>query len=835
SYAVRTSGMTAEQIEAYDKNPLADPATAIGYYEDAAQIRNPVGPDGNPVLSGTLNLYAIWQKVDNYKVIFEPNGGTDVGDNNVVLRAPGTALNLGVYTPVRRGYVFGGWYRDPAFRTRFTAIGATTYTDITLYAKWTPLTYRVAYNMNYNSVPTAIHRPGKSGSMGVQSARYGTYITLNPNAFAIDGYKFLGWNTSPDMVSGTGYSDRDVVNILPSSNNQLITLYAVWGPVDHYEITLDATGGTLTNNPESQYQITGELVQDGRSLYKVNRTVGEKLPLGGFVPVRDGYTFAGWYRDPNYGTVVRDVATNIYSDITVYARWTPKNYKVAFYADAPVDQTTGKPRAASGRMNVITMKYGTEAAISRNAFAVKGHTFLGWSTRPYEERIAGKTSEEIEAYDSDALKTDDVQYTNGVRTSNIDIAGDIDNGTTRKLYGVWAKTEYSIVYNNVGGIDNSANPVSYNVDQEIILAEPENMGDTFLGWYSDARMTRRVTSIPKGSTGNKVFYAKWSKTQYTINYNLNCPDDNLAILDTTKTGYITSYDGNTENGYVLATATRNGYDFGGWYREAACRTAVGPIVSSPNIDMTVYARWIPHAYTIKFKSKTPDAPEDLEVMGTMVDRAGIKSGVNYVLPAVTYTAAGYTFDGWCTEDDFENRKYTNRATVKDLNLKEGVETDSVTLYAKWNIIEYNIIYELNGGINPVDEEGESINPDKYTIKTDTIVLQDPVKEGYKFEGWFTTKNFTANSKVTEIKKGSKVNLRLYAKWKYMYNSTYVSEVTKPDKRVDAATYNIIPNDGIDDTIAINNAIAAAARNYAKASNKAEANNTVYLPAGVYNV
>ena len=43
--------------------------------------------------------------------------------------------------------------------------------------------------------------------------------------------------------------------------------------------------------------------------------------------------------------------------------------------------------------------------------------------------------------------------------------------------------------------------------------------------------------------------------------------------------------GNNEQG--------TGYTFGGWYKEASCRTRVGAIIQSPYVDMTIYAKWIP--------------------------------------------------------------------------------------------------------------------------------------------------------------------------------------------------------------------------------------------------
>ncbi len=70
--------------------------------------------------------------------------------------------------------------------------------------------------------------------------------------------------------------------------------------------------------------------------------------------------------------------------------------------------------------------------------------------------------------------------------------------------------------------------------------------------------------------------------------------------------------------------------------------------------------------------------------------------------------------------------------------------------------EYTITYNLDGGTNHPD------NPATFTSKTETITLQDPVKTGYAFKGWYADAEFT--TPVTQIVKGTKENLVLYAKF-----------------------------------------------------------------------
>ena len=80
--------------------------------------------------------------------------------------------------------------------------------------------------------------------------------------------------------------------------------------------------------------------------------------------------------------------------------------------------------------------------------------------------------------------------------------------------------------------------------------------------------------------------------------------------------------------------------------------------------------------------------------------------------------------------------------------------------ANWEVVTYNITYELNGGT------GDEGNPKTYTIETDTFTIKNPVsgpEATPNFAGWFSDKDFTKPA-VTTIKKGSTGDLSFYAKW-----------------------------------------------------------------------
>ena len=208
------------------------------------------------------------------------------------------------------------------------------------------------------------------------------------------------------------------------------------------------------------------------------------------------------------------------------------------------------------------------------------------------------------------------------------------------------------------------------------------------------------------------------ETYYHINYEMNGGVNNPSNPKafTPQSGIRTLYD-----------PAKEGETFEGWYLDAAFTQRVTELDSSLySSDVTLYAKWTPTVYNISYE---------------------LNGGVNAEENPSTYTHSspdivlqdavknGYTFEGW-----YSDAQYTKRVT----RIESG-STGDVTLYAKWEIVAYNIYYNLNGGTNATD------NPNTYTVE-DTVSFADPSKEGSTFLGWYADEMF--ETPVTEISSGS---------------------------------------------------------------------------------
>ena len=107
---------------------------------------------------------------------------------------------------------------------------------------------------------------------------------------------------------------------------------------------------------------------------------------------------------------------------------------------------------------------------------------------------------------------------------------------------------------------------------------------------------------------------------------------------------------------------------------------------------------------------------------------------------------GYKFIGWFLESSLKTQ------------ITEIIPTSrkSYNLYAAWEVINYTITYNLDGGTNNVS------NPRNYNIENDKITFKDPEKEDYQFDGWFTDTDFTTT--IFGIEAHSIGDVTVYAKW-----------------------------------------------------------------------
>ncbi len=186
--------------------------------------------------------------------------------------------------PTAEGYIFGGWFTDKECKTAYD-FSETVTKDVTVYAKWTVITYTVSFKTSRGTAPaaqtvnhgekaakpadptakgytftgwqkadgtaydfsapvksnlelTAGWRPNKytihfdpnggKGTVADVAATYDVEAVLTKNSFTRGAdWEFIGWNTAANR-SGTAYVDQAKVKNLTDADGATVTLYAQW-------------------------------------------------------------------------------------------------------------------------------------------------------------------------------------------------------------------------------------------------------------------------------------------------------------------------------------------------------------------------------------------------------------------------------------------------------------------------------------------------------------------------------------------------------------------------------------------------------------------------------
>ncbi len=301
----------------------------------------------------------------------------------------------------------------------------------------------------------------------------------------------------------------------------------------------------------------------------------------------------------------------------------------------------------------------------------------------------------------------------------------------------WNVISYKVVYDVDGGV--ALPDSSYNIETALTtLPTPQREGYVFDGWY---RGNQKVTSIPAG-TGDVTLKAHWTEISYTLSFKTN-NGTSLADISYTKTQPETLPSGLTKEGYM----------FGGWFLDENFTGSKLEAVPFPagtagqtNIPVMVYAKWTPIPYTITFNT---NGGSDQDALRYTIETETFK------LPTRT-TKAGYTLVGWYIDEDL---------TKSYGEVVKGTHGD-FTLYAKWELAQYTIEYELYGhGNNPPDAVT------CYNIEKE-VKLPTPQRDNFTFVGWHKD-DLLKDQALMIIPAGTTGNLKLYAEWT-MGNSVQIS-------------------------------------------------------------
>lgn len=423
-----------------------------------------------------------------------------------------------------------------------------------------------------------------------------------------------------------------------------------------------------------------------------NTTYGE-LPI----PTRTGYQFLGWL-DDNNNEVTSDTIVTITKNQTLKAAWGKMAHTLTFDA--------GKGSVSpSSKIVAYDDEYGELPTPVR-----KGYDFVEWN---YKEDGTG-----------DALNTSDV----------------VDTTEDETVYAIYKPITYTIQLDPDGG-EVSTNVITYTIEDEVTIPDANKRGYTFEGWGD-----KKITSLPKRTTGNLKFKATYNAIVYKISY-----DYNTGVLKNGQKNPDT-YTVETED-FTINNPVRTGYNFIGWKIGTGEPQKEVTIHSGSIGDISMIAKYKAISHKVIFEPNGGNTP---------IKEKTVTYDESYgELPLPTKT--GYVFIGWLNENEEKITDKTMVTTVED-----------ETLTASWAPKQHNVSFDTDGGS---DVEDIVVTFDKPYGK-----LPETQKDGYNFAGWVNVENKVVTKddivKTTEDE-------TLTAVWKKKQYSVTCKDVLGDSTHIDA--------------------------------------------------
>lgn len=379
-----------------------------------------------------------------------------------------------------------------------------------------------------------------TGRSSTQDIRAGATASLAENAFAREGWGFLGWSRKPgalaaDYLDGADYAMGDEDEVL----------YAVWAR-NTRSITFHANDGSA--QPATKVQ---------------NLVAGSSGYLRANTFERSGYAFVGWAARAEAGAYeyADDAAYTMgETDVHLYAVWSANVLTITFRANGGAGENESSPRSQS-------IELGESAYLRANAFSLSGHAFLGWAASP---------SDAEPAYDDGELYT-------------ASVPGSIE------LYALWGKNSHAVTFHKNDGSAGEATAVQNLVAGTTAYLRANTFvrtGYAFLGWAESADATSAAyAEYDTYAMGdNDVdLYAVWNVDAHKLGFMVN-GGEGVDAARYVQSGFSTTL----PSGADLGWSGIEGSIFGGWALSPSAQAPdyeAGASFAMGSQDVTLYALW----------------------------------------------------------------------------------------------------------------------------------------------------------------------------------------------------------------------------------------------------
>lgn len=404
-----------------------------------ADVNVEVSSDGS-----TMTITVTYQK-PIYTVAFDLNGATTPALEEMQSVSEGNHPNAPT-EPQKDGSKFICWYESGDESQTSYNFDQPVTNNISLVAKWArylKVTFDSGIEGNTAEIKTILE--GQKVEKP-QDPENGSNV-------------FLGWY----LKVGDNYTVYDFDRPVTEE----ITLYARWKDGDSSETAhVTFMDGTT------------EIAQKDVSLGDIITLPDE--------PKKPGYTFAGWYVDPEC-TQEFNIQTPIVSDMTLYAKWEPEE----------VTEITLDPAEFTLPIN------GTQKLSVKAGSETIDDSEINWSS----------DDDSVATVDDKGLVTAKAAGTTKIKAA---LKANPENAAEAivTVKGTEEKKKYTVTFDSKGG----SAIASQKVEEGAPAAAPANpvkAGFVFEGWYMDEAF-QKAYDFKTPVTGNMTLYAKWAEEVKTL-------------------------------------------------------------------------------------------------------------------------------------------------------------------------------------------------------------------------------------------------------------------------------------------------------------------------------
>ncbi|MGN0504284.1 MAG: InlB B-repeat-containing protein [Ruminococcus sp.] len=359
-------------------------------------------------------------------------------------------------------------------------------------------------------------------------------------------------------------------------------------------VTYQKDGTAITESPASY---TGGSIKRDSTIFNIDSTVIATNVTLTAIP-KEGYEFMGWFTDPScsessrVGTAAeKELAYTATADVTLYARFNEKSTTTIYF----------EKRSGYSSYNAYVYQSVTGGGTVRFNGDWPGGAIAPDNETPYyiyqfTTSEVGKFRVIISDNESNQYPAENVAGLEGTLGGTYFFASGSPDKLQTLTDSSWITVKTSVVtgtiLSNAGGTAEVGGVASQKLlpGGKVNLTASARTGYKFVGWYKDSTCTTPIDTNPttanqtvtvSGTAGTTVtYYAKFVSYINVVAHSVPV-EGGSATVNSSDSVQVSS------GTNVTLNATPNtGYDFVGWYTDAACTSTIGENFDSQTVTVT---------------------------------------------------------------------------------------------------------------------------------------------------------------------------------------------------------------------------------------------------------